>query len=609
MFLITKQYKRFAQIALLLLVLIAGSILAYQPHFDYPYPILGDEYGHISLAKYVQTEKSLPFGNPYFAASISHVNFEAGFDILLAVIFSIIPADLVLFYKFIVIAFFLSNALLLFYLTYLWFKNYWIALSATFFFSTIKSGAAMLAHQYVVPLSFGITLLLLAFIFFHLWSERQKKRYLFLFLGTLATLAFSYPPALLFVLLVLLIYIPTAQHSLHNFFQTTKDAFLRSYAVLVALLSALAAIAFSFFDAFEKIIFPFGWSATETHYSFIFFFGIIPTFFAIFGLYKISISRNTPKIILYWFAISFVLLLAFYFFDASVLIPTPRLFMFYLIGVSILAGVGAYTVMEYAKQFFSSWRAICAVKILLIALLVFHYSITFAKPIEFHKIITPENYNALIFLKETYPEPGIIIADSATSLAVYPVAGKYVLGTLSANIGGGSANALHLFLGGTCKTKIEQALRSTQHLAGENGFNSLSIFAISTTEQPCPTFMDLVYNKTRLYVYELHLSNSLTGLGYSTLAGNTLEGNEWVEYYEENGAIRGRVKSTGKTYEGTWTLQGRPRACSVFPLFDPAFENCPTISIRGNSVRFFKLNGPEILERSATRLPGNPFNL
>ena len=152
-----KEYK----IALLIIVILINILLAYQPHFNYPYPILTDEYNHIAFGKYIVNEHKLPFTNPYLAYPEKVINFESGFHFFLAATFLIIPGEPALYYKYFIILFMIINSLLLFYLVMLWFKNYYTALLSVLFYGALKSTGDLLVHNYFLPLTLGISLLLL----------------------------------------------------------------------------------------------------------------------------------------------------------------------------------------------------------------------------------------------------------------------------------------------------------------------------------------------------------------------------------------------------------------------------------------------------------------
>ena len=599
--------QRTTKILLLLGVIVLGSVLAYQPHFAYPYPILGDEYNHIALGKYILEERALPFQNPYLATSSPLQNFESGFHFFLAFLFLLIPGDPVLFYKYFVIAFFALNASLLFCLVRLWFKNYWAALLSVFFFGTIKSEAGMLAHQYFLPLSLGVTLLLLAFIFLHLWEARREKKLLIFLIGTLVTLALSYPPALFLFLGGAIMYGLSMTHSLHELFGASKKAFFWWLLGSTAALSTAFIVVLNFFDLLDQVVFPFGWNVQQTHYSPIFFFGIVPSAFALAGLYSTAVSkRGAGRIALFWFLFAFSLLTLFYLLTFNVLIPAPRLFFFYLVVVSILSGAGAAFIWRLGRQLLPKRRACSALfGAAFVATLFFHYSAVFSKPLPFHKILTPETYGALTFLKNEYPERGVVIADSFTSHAVYPVSGKYVVNLINANIGGGSTEGARIFLEKDCRGKIAGAFDRFSYLTEQAGI-PLFLLAQKKQQEVCRPMLEPVY-EGGVYLYRLYISTNDNPHAYEALAGNTLEGEGWIEYYDENGSIQGKVKSTGKIYTGTWSLHSRPRTCGVYPDFSKSV--CNTISIRGTNVLFFESGGIPMPQRNSVIVSGNPYAL
>ena len=88
--------KKEIKITLLILIILISIFLAYRPHFDNAYPIIGDEYAHISLAKQLLDEGKSPFTHPFFYGEITYFNLESGFHFFLTLLFSIIPGDPIL---------------------------------------------------------------------------------------------------------------------------------------------------------------------------------------------------------------------------------------------------------------------------------------------------------------------------------------------------------------------------------------------------------------------------------------------------------------------------------------------------------------------------------
>jgi len=84
------KMKKWVKLSLLCAIILVNILLAYQPHFNYSYPLLTDEYNHIAFAKYIVNEHKLPFTNPYLAYPEKLTNLESGFHFFLALLFSII---------------------------------------------------------------------------------------------------------------------------------------------------------------------------------------------------------------------------------------------------------------------------------------------------------------------------------------------------------------------------------------------------------------------------------------------------------------------------------------------------------------------------------------
>ncbi len=629
----TDDVKIWLKITLLSLIILSGVLLAYQPHFDYPLPLVGDEYVHISFAKQLLDEGELPFQNPYFATQIPHTNFESGFHFFLAGTFSLIPADPVLFYKYFVIIFMVINSLLLFYLVISWFKDYYTALFAVFFFSTIKSANGLLAHQYFLPLTLGITLLLLSFIFFHKWIEGPKKRYLVLLCATLLVTAITYPPALFFFIGTMFFYILSTDHSLHTFVNMGKKKFLLYFLGFSIISAVLFITTLNYLGVLDKIIFHSSWDVIQKRLSPIFFFGIIPSFLALIGLIIVTMPKTKkPKIIVYWFLFSVSVMYFFYLFDFSVLIPFPRLFVFYLIGISILAGIGGAGLMRFVKNLGEKKYLISAI-VIIIVLGISQYSIVSKKPLEHSNILTQNLYNALKFLKEQYPARVIVIADSITSLAVYPVSGKYVVNLLDSNVGGGDPLITRKFIDSNCEEK-KTALYELQRFIRHDEKVSPTIVFLSKKRQGCAFMSPILDTEPYMYILDPHIvaealkensefaqalipkppSTVTQPVGVSTLSGsdihekiigNTVEGETGIEFYQPDGQIMGQNKNTGESYTGFWDITGESM-CVYFPT-NTHGARCLTVAVSNENVWWFDMDGNK-RPADSKLLKGNYYN-
>lgn len=603
-------------------VVILNVLLAYYPHIGTSFPLLGDEYVHIALARYILDEATLPFTNPYFPVLFSHINFEFGFHLFLAALFALIPAEPVELYRFLVIPFVAINSLLVFVLARLWFSSFAAALFATFFFGTIKSAGGLLAHEYVLPLTLGTTFLLLAFICLHQWLE-GRRRHLLALIVALILLACVYPPALFFFLAVLAAYLVSGDHDLAERFGFTHTSFTVTVLGATALIIAGSAYVLHLGGLFESIFMLSGWDVVRTNFSPVLFFGILPSVLAFLGLFTIAVTPFCPKVPLYWFVVGFFGVYVWYALDAGVLIPFPRLFYFYLIGVSLLAGAGAAVCLHLARQIPS--RIGTGIVVTILVLLTFvHYGFAALKQPQHHPILTEANYAVLASLTEYEPRDAVVIADGITSLGIYPASGKRVVGLLDSNIGGGDAAAAHAFLSGNCAEKQRTLHRFTYHI-GAIDLDRLPLYVLTQEPTEC-TFLKPVYHQGP-YLYEitdavyagLSTAPPLTAPASvvypteavlteaelrATFGGNTVEGDGWVEYYRKDGYIKGREGE--QTYTGIWSTDG-PVIC--FDYFERATNACRTIRVEGVRVHFYDLDGSLRTETNATLRLGNPFDL
>jgi hypothetical protein len=497
-----KQYK----IYLLILVILINILFAYQPHFTYPYPLIADEYVHIALGKQLSENHILPFTNPYIFNTQKHFNLESGFHFFLATMFTIIPGEPVLYYKYFIPIFMIINSLLLFYLTSLLFKNYYISLLSVLFYGTIKSTGNFLAHNLFIPLTAGITLLLLSFIFFIKWEKTNNNKNLIYLLITLLAAAITYPPALTFFLGVITIYLLSTDHKIHQKFLISRKKFF-TYLSTFLLISSTAIISILFFLNLEKfILFDNLWTRIQTPLSPIFFFGIIPTILAIIGIFTI-IKANKNKLLISWIFFSLIQIYIFSIFNFTILVPFRRLFLFYLIGISILAAVGLIVTTNYIKKLnFKNKKLLIIIPIIII--LSTHYYISFPQYNRL-EMVSEEEYKAFQTIKQTYPKDTFIIANTAISTAITPITNMKIKGLIASNIAGGSPEEINKFFSGNCTKKIKVILGTIIHNGGEVHSSNPNqtrinpdekILAISQDKISC-SFLKEVHTKP--YIYEV----------------------------------------------------------------------------------------------------------
>ncbi len=89
------------------------------------------------------------------------------------------------------------------------------------------------------------------------------------------------------------------------------------------------------------------------------------------------------------------------------------------------------------------------------------------------------------------------------------------------------------------------------------------------------------------------------------IIGNTASGvgekHAWSEYYQPDGAIRGR--SDDGPYQGKWTVSGS-EMCFVY--VNSGDRGCWMISVEGNEITYYRKE--KHTHNTATLLKGNPKN-
>lgn len=559
--------------------IIIGAFLTYQPHIDNPLPLIADEYVHISLALQLLNEGVLPYTNPYIATPTPHVNYQAGFHFLLAGIFAIAPGDPVVTYQYFATIFFILNALLLFWLVKIWSKNTIAALSAVLFFGTIPSIDGLLTQLFFVPLTLGITLLFTSFIFLHRFIVAPSSKTILPIVAVSILMAVSYPPVLLFFGITTTLFLYAKIPTLANWLHITPKQFAINYTLLLVLLTFIFVAGLLYTGLISAIHFTSAWAIYEFQYSPVWYFGFIPSALALLGIVDTLYSKHTQvKLFLYWFLASLIGLYFFAIFQEIWLIPYPRLFYFYLIGISILAGLGVSALLP-AKLLPKTYSVCIPVASILFILLGYHVYTALQTTPQLANIVTEHQFNQLREFKKSHPEPGIFIADPFSSIAIYPLTGKKVVSVLNSNSGGGDSRLAQTFVAADCNTRMELLNEFAPYLQNL-AYQDTQIFMLSQHHPTCD-FLKKIHNyqaRQSIYVFghytvaELLRESALLAMATTSqnsvlpddalvdaasikaqLAGKTLVGLTWKEYLYDDGRLLG---VDNEEYQGVWDVRG-----------------------------------------------------
>ncbi|VVB82691.1 Uncharacterised protein [uncultured archaeon] len=470
-----------------------NSSLVEVSHFSYPFPIHVDEWIHLSQIVYILENKSLGFVNPYSSHLIFQQDPEVGYHLILATFFKISSLDPILTYQYFATIFFIINSILLFILIKKLTNNYYIGLLSIVFFLAIPTNSNILGNWFAVPLTFSLSLIFLFFIFLTDFFKTNNK--LFLLSSIIFYLfSFCYPVATAFITLITFFYL-IFEFKIYKRFNKKKFFIILGvgFILLIALL-------------FKGLVFSRTWTNFQYDYSLIFFYGLLPMLFAIFGIYFV-LTKKMNRIFFIWPLICLINLIVYKIFGFGLFIPYERILFYYLLGLAPLAAIGLFYLFKSIWVFLYE-KVIKNKKVLsliLVSLLVgvcFYFTFQNYYPIKsegnfgFIQILDQEDYNAIKFIEQNYGEKNIILADPFISLGIYPIGKNFVVSIESSNLGYGNPKTAGWFFMSSCEDKQKIILPS------------LPNFVLSKFKLNC-SFLVEKYNKGD-YIYQVKYEKNIS---------------------------------------------------------------------------------------------------
>lgn len=576
-------------------------------------PSLGDEYIHIGFARQLVEEGVLPFTNPYLLSHLPHQNYESGFHFLLAGIYALLGDSLIYGYQLLVAVIFIINSLLLYHLVRLWRVDHAVALISTFFFGTITTTGGMLAHNFFLPLTVGVSLLLLLFIFWHQWAQRERARSWWYLVVTAAITLITYPPALIFFSLVTATHLLVGEHTLTTRFKLTpQKLYTRTVLAVATGMCSLIGIMFVTGNT-EVLFFTREWEILHLTFSPLLYLGTVAAAAFTIGLYVLLFqdSYTYQRLPLYWIICSLVLLYGNYMFEFGVLLPFPRLFFFYLIGFSIVAGIGFVALLRKIRQSHIPFHRSLSILVAVLLLSVQYFGAKADSSAE-QPIIT----EAEIALLDQYVTPtgdaAAVITDNSTAFGVYPTTGAYVGGLLNANISGGDPRSITQVLTAPSCTEKKLALHRLTAARTAPLKQAHPVFVMSDTQLSCTYLQPVATSTKKLYRLTTPFPR-FTANERSTLipkppddtaespgiaitdpselrtlvAGNTFFGDGWRERYHADRHYSS-IGSGDAHYAGLWDING-PFYC-FYDLIEQSGD-CVYLSKEGTQINSYNSDG------------------
>jgi hypothetical protein len=424
---------------LLFITILLSSLIIYSIHFNYNFPIHGDEWIHISEATKISEGTYTP-------------HIEIGFHIFLYTLSFLM--DLILYYKFLPTLWFILSSLTLFFLVYKKSdNNYWLALLSIIFFASIKSNNNLTGISFFTPLTFSIPFIFMYIYFLTEGLERNNKKYILISLLIMLFILPFHAISVLFSIPSILIY-----SLIFHLKLIKKEWKFFSFFILIPILGLLFYSSISNLsltdtnDLLEKIIFSKGWGVNERDNSFFETYSLTGYILSAIGIIISIINKNKKY---YFFIISiftlFISITIFKIYGISPLSPFQRNLYYMTLMLPILSSYGLYTLIKLIKNNFNKKLFIIITIILLIFTLIFTFK-DYYKPYQdgqLIKYIEKEDYLALYYLKD-YPK-GKVLTEDRVQMTVYPLSLKKPVTETLTKIDEKRIDAIRFYMLENCK--------------------------------------------------------------------------------------------------------------------------------------------------------------
>jgi hypothetical protein len=480
----------------------------------YPFPLHSDEWAHISWS--LALKSGLRDFNPYLG--IPAQDREFGFHMFLAALFSL-PMNPVLFYKFLAPLMLVVNALIIFWLAQRLTDNYWIGILSAVFFAALKSNVNILGNWFFTPLTFSLPLIFLYLAVFPKVLREKSSLVWAIFSGLIFFLALVIYPFAAVVMALVSVAFSAVQYKIWMKRKNEIVFFVAVCAAAVILFAKLhfwtGSIAGTFANLAGELSFRSGWTAVEYEYSLPGIYGMYALALAFIGAYYLArlvngtrpgsvraekIDPNSMRILLLWPFVHFIIFVIFLIFKVSFFLPYQRNLFYLMVSMAPLSGAGLFWICSQAysisgRLWFHRKRHIPGRYLLVgiiaavsMAFIFFSYYKVQPEAFSLQKIITPQQYDALAYVKANYPG-STVLADPFLSLAAYPVAGARALCLVNSNLDGKNSGLYSRFIGSGCQEKMDI-------LANES-----KVLVLAGQDFSCPE-LKIVFRKGNAFVYE-----------------------------------------------------------------------------------------------------------
>jgi hypothetical protein len=445
---------------LLGLVIIYTFYSTYSLHTNYPFPYHHDEWQHLGISKQAIDEGYNKHYNPFLGIDAVYQDLESGFHLYLASLILFSGLDPLVYYQYLAAVFAVISGFSIFVCVSRLSKNTYAGIISSFVFSLLKSNVNVLGKDYFVPLTMAIPFIF-TFILFYAegLNEKDLKKFIFS-LVILIILFFIHPPSAIILMM------PAFFEAFFHLDAFRSKEFRYTLIALLVLVTVSFAFLINRGDLsetkkyfFDLIYFEPGWGKVDVTYFIPFFYGGLNAFYALVGLFYAYKTR------LRFFAVlsfaSLAITSMFNVFGFTFLAPYSRALHYSMLALIPLTAYGIIRSIEICSSYFSlhSKQKIAFSIILVIIFAAIGIITSYSLDMRYKRysipVMSADEYDALLWIKENLGENNTIISPYFMTSAVYTVSGSKTISLIPAVMGKGDIDSNLAFynLNATCDIK------------------------------------------------------------------------------------------------------------------------------------------------------------
>ncbi len=486
---------------IIVLFVITLSILSffttYSLHFDYKFPYHHDEWQHLAISlQAIESGYNRQF-NPYLGVGKPHADLEPGFHLFLSELFSLTGFIPVTSYKYLAAFFAVITSITIFFVIYRLTGDIKIAAISSVLFTFLPTNVNILGKNYFVPMTMSFPLIFIYVLFFTEAMRHSDIKKFYFSILILATLFFIYP--LSFIVLLL----PTLFEVFRNWKTISNIGMKNKFAVRIFLIPSLVFAFLMIWKGKLKHTIPYlkgliffepGWGRLEISYFIPLLYGLSNTFLAVYGFIQVYLNNKYKN--LYFFSIVSIISLfitaLFNMLGFTFLIPYSRAIHYAMLFMIPLTAIGLVHLVIKVKEKIG----IYGVVFVIIIFIAFNIYPIYPLNEKYQRYlpappIAQSDYNALLFVKDSFGKGNIIITPYFMTSAVYPASGNKVISLIPAQMEGGNVEDNLNFYSYDCMKKEEIIKKSGAK------------FVLSRLDISC-IFLKEIYNResTLVYMYD-----------------------------------------------------------------------------------------------------------